>query len=288
MTNPWNAVAGFPRWTPGADFTVGSQVSDYPGSNLGAVPLSYPWRSAGLSIAQTTLTATFARPRKLGLVVVGPHNLSIGSRLRVETFYGPLGVGPLWDSGEMPTWPAVFTADQVDWDGGRWWDRTYTPEEVQGYPWYRPVLVPAQDYALSVRVTLIDPLNPAGYVQAGLLELASALRLPVNFAPGAQYGYRGRTETQEADGGTKHRRRRPKPRVFKGSVPLMPRDDALGSWLEMQRQLDTAEPFFWWPRPTDERHMVRQAFMAHFTDLDLHSYATHNRNAVPISLEEEL
>ncbi len=195
---------------------------------------------------------------------------------------------PIQITDWLETWPAVFTEDQVDWDGGRWWDRTYTPEEIQGYPWYRPILLDEGMYAAAVLVEIDDQLNDDGFVQVGLCELAEALRFPLNFEVGANYGYRGRTETQEADGGTKYRRRRPKPRVMKCSVPYCPRDSALGSYLEMQRQLDTAEPFFWWPNPTDDRHMVRNAYMAHFTELDLYSYATHDRDGVQISIEEEL
>ncbi len=285
---PWRAVVGFPRWTEDAVFTVGSAVDDYPGSNLGTLPLSYPWRSTGLTTAQTTISAVFSQRRKIGLVVIGPHNLSIGSTYEIRTYYDVEGTDLVWSSGPLPVWPSVYTEAQVDWDGGLYWDRTYTPAEIKGYPWYRPILIPDPVYVMRVDVLITDPLNPDGYVQCGLLELAEALRFSTNFGYGAQYGYRGRTDTQEADGGTQHRRRKPKPRTFKGSVQYMARDDALGQFLEMRRQLDIDTPFFWWPDPTDEQHMVRNAFMAHFTDLDLQTIAAYGYDGVPIAHEEEL
>jgi len=288
VSGDFRAIAGFPRYTGEATFSVGSAAAEYPGSNLGTLPLSYPWRSAGLDPAQTTITATFSRPRRLGLVVIGPHNFSLSATYQVDAYFDAGGTDLMWSSGNIPVWPAVFAETQVDWDGGRWWDRTYTPEEIQGYPWYRPTLIPTPDYARSVRIQIFDPFNPEGYVQAGLVELADALRFPVNPSYGATYGYKSRTETQEADGGTKYRRRRNKPRQFRGTIEYMGRDDALGSFLEMQRQLDVDTPFFWWPDPTDDKHVVRTAFMAHFADLDLQSYAAFDRAGVPVNIEEEL
>lgn len=289
MTNdPWCAVVGFPRWTADATFTAGSEADGYPASSLGTLPLSYPWRSAGLDVAQTTNKAVFSAPRKIGVIVFGPHNCSIGSTYEIRTYYDAAGADLVWSSGSLPIWPAVFTEDQVDWDGGRWWDRTYTPEEVAGSPWYRPTQIPVPQYVIRVDLIITDPLNPAGFVQSCLMELAEVQQFSINFAYGAQYGYRVRTQTQEADGGTQHRRRRPKPRQFKGSIQYAPRDDALGIFMEMRRQLDIDTPFFWWPNPTDEVHMLRNAFMAHFTDLDLQTYAAFRRDSVPLSLEEEL
>ena len=282
-----NAIVGFPRWTGEATFTAGSAAAGYPAANLGTLPLAYPWRSGGLDPAQTVIAATFATARKVGLVVIGPHNLSIGSGLRVRTYFDEAGNDMVAEE-EVETWPAVFTEDQVDWDGGRWWDRTYTPEEVAGYPWYRPILLPVEAYVRRVTVEIFDPLNPDGFVQAGLVELASVLRFPVNPQYGLQYGYRGRTEAQEADGGTLYRRRRAKPRKVTGSVPYMPRDEAQGSFMEMQRQLDTDTPFFWWLDPDDERGMLRNAWMAHFAELSLQAYASFDGDAVPFSLEVEL
>ena len=285
-----NAIVGFPRWTGEATFTAGSAAAGYPAANLGTLPLAYPWRSGGstpLAAASTAIAATFATARKIGLVVVGPHNLSIGSSMRVRSFFDDAGTDMVTET-TVETWPAVFTEDQVDWDGGRWWDRTYTQDEVSGYPWYRPILLPVEAYVRRVTVEIFDPLNPNGFVQAGLVELASVLRFPVNPEYGLQYGYRGRTETQEADGGTLYRRRRAKPRKVTGSVPYMPRDGAQGSFMEMQRQLDIDTPFFWWLDPDDERGMVRNAWMAHFAELSLQAYATYDRDAVPVNIEEEL
>lgn len=289
MTNPWNAIVGFPRWTPKAAFTASSAATGYPAANLGTLPLAYPWRSESADPADTILTAVFSgQKRRVDLVVLCRHNLSIGSDVTVTLYDDAAMTTPL-TSVTAEAWPAVFTEDQVDWDGGRWWDRTYTEEEIAGYPWHLPIRLPDAYYGQAVKVEISDPVNPAGYVQAGLLELASEHQVPVNPEVGAQYGYRSRTVSDEADGGTEYFRRRPKGRVFEGSVPYMPRDTAMGTWLEMRRQLDLDVPFFWWHDPTDQLHQLRRSFLARFAELSLQSYATPtDRDGVPISLKEVL
>lgn len=282
-----NAIVGFPRWTEKAAFAAASEAAGYPASNLGTLPLAYPWRAADASAANTVITATFAQQRRVDFVVLCRHNLSVGASVTVSR-YEDAAMTVLLDSQTAAAWPAVFAEDQVDWNGGRWWDRTYTEEEIAGYPWHLPIRFDDQHYVSAVKVEIDDTANPAGYVQVGLLEMATAHQVPVNFAYGAQYGYQSRVETQDADGGTEYHRRRPKPRLFEGAVDYMPRDVALGTWLEMRRQLDVDQPFFWWPNPTDELHRLRDAFLARFTELSLHSYAAHRRDGVPIRLKEVL
>lgn len=283
-----NAIVGFPRWTAEATFSATSVDAKYPAANLGTLPLSYPWRSASGALSGVSITATMPKLRKVGLVVIGRHNLSITATARVRVYRDIAKTVLVYDSGAFRVWPAVFTEDQVDWDGGRWWDRTYADDEVAGYPWYRPILVPGEEYAMAVQVDINDPDNTYGYLQISLLEVAAALQFPINFAYGAQYGYRGRTEAQESDGGTIQRRRRQKPRKFVGAIQYVSRDVALGSFLEMRRQLDIDLPFFWWPDPTDTVHGLRNAYMAHFTELDLQTYAALDLDGVPFANEEEL
>jgi hypothetical protein len=193
-----------------------------------------------------------------------------------------------WSIGPVRARPRVFGEDEVDWDGGNFWDRTYTDEESAGFPWYRPILVPAPQYVRCVTVQPIDPLNPNGFLECGGLELAVALQLPYNFQRGAQYGYLERTERQVADGGTGYARQRPEPRTFAGSVPYMPRATAINQFLRMQRQHSTAVPFFWWPQPNKPEFELDTAFMARFSKLDSLAYATGTHDSVPLIFEEEM
>ncbi|MBB4265193.1 hypothetical protein [Roseospira visakhapatnamensis] len=285
-TNAWNAVVGFPRWTGRATFGASSAAAGYPASNLGVLPLSRPWRSAGAARADTVLTAVFDRPRRVELVVLCRHTIDLGGVVTV-TLYADAAMTSVLATATERAWPAVFTTAEVDWGGGRWWGRTYTGEEIAGYPWHLPVRIPGRHYAGAVRVAIDDTANAAGHVQVGLLELASEHQVPVNVEAGAQYGYASRVLAQESDGGAIAFRRRPKGRRFEGAIPYMPRDAAKGTWLEMRRQLDRDTPFFWWPNPADALHRLRDAYLARFADLSLQSYATPlGYDGVPLSLTE--
>lgn len=281
------AIAGFPRWTEKATFSASSSATGYPASNLGELPLSAVWRSGSAGASDTILTATFAQARRIELVVLCRHNLTVGSSVSV-TVYSDEAMTSALASVTVNPWPAVFTEAQVDWDGGRWWDRTYTEEEVAGYPWYTWCRVPGAYYCRAVKVEIVDETNPDGFVQAGLLELASELQFPVNPEYGASYGYVSRAQSQQADGGSEYFRERTKGRVFEGSVPYMARDEAMASFLEMRRQLDVVKPFFWLPDPDDTQHSIRNAFLARFSELSLQSYAAHNHDTVPFKVKEVL
>lgn len=281
-----NAIVGFPSWRTKAVWSASTANVLFPAANLGTMPLSYPWRSTSPAPEDTVITATFSPRRRVDFVALCRHNLSIGSAVTVELLDTTTEPETVLASVTVQSWPAVFTEDQVDWDGGRWWDRTYTAEEIAGYPWHLPIRLPGAYYVDEVRIRPADPLNPMGFVQIGAIEVGEAHQILRSFSFGAEYGYQSRTESQEADGGTMTFRRRPKPRVFEGVISHLPRDSALGVWLEMRRQLDIDVPFFWWPNPEDPVHQLRNAYPARFTALSLQSFASPGRDGVPISLRE--
>jgi len=287
-TERGKAIVGFPRFTEEAEFSAGSADPRYPAVQLGRLPLSYPWRSADRSEPGTLIKAVLPKPRRVSLVVVGPHNLSSAGRLVVRGWYDWQATELAWSLGPVQARPKVFGEADVDWDGGNFWDRTYSDEESEGFPWYRPILVPAPQYVRAVTVQPLDPLNPAGFLESGGVELAVALQLPYNVQRGAQYGYLERTERQVADGGTGYARMRPEPRTFAGSVPFMPRATAITQFLRLQRQHSTAVPFFWWPFPNQPEFLLDTAFMARFSRLESLSLAGPLHDGVPLPLEEEM
>lgn len=284
------AIVGFPRWTEAATFTASSEDGDYPAAQLGTLPLTHPWRSASTDPADTVITVVLDRARRIDLVVLCRHNLWVeGGGGMTVTLFSDAEATTALTSITAEAWPAVYSVEQVDWDGGNFWDRRHTAEEVAGYSWSLPVLIPGAHHARAVRVEIVDSDNPAGYLQAGLLELAGVHQTPVNPEVGAEYGFESRTLTMEADGGSSVFRERPEGRLFNGAIPYLPRDTAKEVWLEMRRQQRVSRPFYWWLDPTDHRHRLRDSFLARFAALDLQSCATAvGYDAVPIRLKEVL
>ena len=112
--------------------------------------------------------------------------------------------------------------------------------------------------------------------------------MPANAAYGAQYGFRFRSQEREAWGGVKDFERKPKPRVARGTFPMVDRNAALGRWFELLRQLDLVEPFLWFPQPDVERHWLREAMLARATDPGLMSMTEFDVDDLPYAFEEVL
>lgn len=289
MIYPANAVVGYPSHTPMVTFSSdGWTDTNYPISNLGAFPLSLVARSDTADLADTQFFGNFTNAEVCQLFVFCRHNFTINAKFRIRIYEDAARTTLLADSGWLKIWDVVYSEDEISWDGGTWWDRTFVDSEIQGYPWYKPFRFSEPYLIRSFHVEIDDTTNPDGFVQMGMFDVSESFQFPVNFDYGARYGYRSRTTVEEAIGGTKYRLRQPKPRVFRGSINRINRNTALSRFFEMKRQLDLDGKFFWWPDPTDSTNVVRNSFMASFSELDLQTYASVQSDEVPISLEEDL
>lgn len=273
---------GFPRWTADATFSGGGWSASYPVSNLGRLPLSRVARSMTVQPAQTQWRGELTKPRLVQIVALCRHNLTLGARWRVRLYADSDDVAPVFDSGLIDVWSQVLGQDEATWDGGNWWDLKYTADYIQGWAWYAPLFIPGQVTAQAFTVELVDTANPAGFVEVGLCEVASALDFPISTAFGSQVGFQSRTTVIEADGGVEYFERRAKPRTFTGAIAAVARATALSRFFEMQRQHDVDVPFFWWPTRESKKDALRTAFLARMQQLDpiTQAYAAHDQIAV--------
>lgn len=279
---------GFPRWTKDVTWSGGSWLTAYPAANLGTLPFAKVARSNGLAAASTMFRGEFSTPRLAEIVVLCRHNLTLGATWRVRLYEHPGDVAPIYDSGFVEVWPEVYGEDEVTWDGGNFWDRQYTPEQIAGYPFYAPMFVPGAFTVAFLTVEISDPGNPDGFVQVGLCEVASALDLPIGVAFGAQLGFESRTILTEAEGGMEYPERRSKARTFTGSLQAVARGTSLARFYELQRLHDIDLPFFWWPEREDARQVLRQAYLARFRQLDPITQAYTAHDTLALSLKEIL
>jgi hypothetical protein len=140
----------------------------------------------------------------------------------------------------------------------------------------------------AARAIAAKVANALGYVEAGLCEVAQGWQVSVN--PGSDFGegFRFRSESVEALGGSKTFDRRDKPRVARGTIEYLPRDEALGRGFEMLRQADLDEPFLWFPQPDETQHWLRTAYVARLVDPGLIGHASFSRSRFPFAVEEVL
>jgi hypothetical protein len=283
-----NAVIGFPRWTDKCTFSGGAWDADYPASNLKIEPLAQVARTTDLVLTNTQFAATLDKPRGIRLLALVRHNLSLDALIRIRIYDDAGMTALLYDSGWIDVWPEVYAPDQLEWEDDNWWSRKYTTDEITGYIWSRPFWLDQLYLGTAIKVELDDQTNSDSVIDVGMFEVAQGWQVGTNFEYGAQYGFRGRTSQEEADGGVKYFTRKDKPRVFKGNIGFLDRDEAKAKAFEHQRQMDIDIPFFWFPAPDDTFNWLRDAFLAKNTDMGLLGYASHNRDSVPLNLEEVL
>lgn len=291
VTMVQNAVIGFPRWTDEAVFSDGggAYAPSYPVSNLGRLPLSKVARSASAAEADTRFLAVLGKPRPVRLIGLINHNGSLDGHFRLRLYGNATGTGTaLYDTGPLRFWPPLYPPGSLEWEDDQFWSGQYSSEEIASYRATRPVLLDRLILAQSIRLEVSDPTNPDGFFQCGLFEIAHGWQVGVNFAIGAEHGFRARSQMLEALGGVKYFDRRDKPRLFNGSIDYLPRDEALSRAFELHRQTDLDQPFLWLPDPESTEHLLRQCWLARNAQLGLMSYVAFDRDAVRLNFEEVL
>lgn len=284
-----NGLVGVPSYTSEVTFSTSGWVNaNYPVSNLGTYEIAEPWRSYDTQLANTKFDFALPRTVPLSLIVLCRHNLTQNARWRIKTW---LAEDPtaITDSGWLEVWPAVYDPLDLEWEDDNFWTLTYSFEDVKGSTLYVPHLL--TDWGNSNRgsVEIDDQGNPDGFVQIGSCEIAHHWQFHYNYATGAQFGFQSRSKYRESEGGGRHFKRLPKPRVFNGVLKYLPIDEVVTKAFEHQRIYDIDVPFFWWPEPLNPKNSMRTAYLARNQDLDLMALsAPLDAGDVPISFIEVL
>lgn len=281
-----SAILGWPSSTEQFTLAGGHWETTFPRSNLQVMPLSRVARSTSTNpTLDTFVTGTSSNTRRVGLIALARHNLTLDATIRLRLFEDAAMTLLIYDSGAQEVWPAVYPYDELEWEDDNYWTGKYTDEELQGMTWLWLWWGGFDYMAAGFRLDISDPDNPEGYVQAGYLEIAGQYQVGANFNYGSQYGFRFRTIATEAIGGAKYFDDRNKPRVFKGTFRLT-HNEALAKQFEMRRQRDICEPVIWLPNPDERVHWGRTAMLAQFQDPGAFSYYGVDIDEVPIALEE--
>ncbi len=85
MTEAFNPVIGFPRWTDRATW-AGTGVALYPATNLSIYPLSQVWRSRSLAPDDLMIVGTLDRDRGVKVLGICNHNLTLQALMRVRLY----------------------------------------------------------------------------------------------------------------------------------------------------------------------------------------------------------
>jgi hypothetical protein len=282
-----NAILGFPSVTELFDLSGGHWQANFPQAALQSLPLSRVARTLSLAPADCVIIATTPTTvtRRVGLIGLARHNCTIDAQIRLRLYSDPGLTTLIYDSGTVDMWQEVYPYDTLEWEDDSYWTGKYSDAELAGTNWLWLWWVGLDYMAAGIRIDISDPTNPAGYVQAGYLEIAGQYQAQFNIKFGARYGFRFRTVLTEALGGAKYADERAKPRTFKGAFDA-DHFVALAKYYEMVRQRDVCDPILWLPEPDDPINWVRTAFLAQFAEPDMFTRSMLDIDEVPISLEE--
>lgn len=163
------------RWadTTLGTITSGGDVSAFPASNTQTDAPSEVWRSQNLATAY--LLRDLGADYRIGGLAVWHHNLGPAGQVRGRIADNASMTSPLYDSGLVNIWDAVFPAGSPFGDSlGR---PTTEGRDLLPQPVWRAVLS-SEVYARYVRLDFSDPDNPDRFVEvagcyAGLVHEAS-------------------------------------------------------------------------------------------------------------------
>lgn len=209
------------------------------------------------------------------------HNLSSQATIRLQLWDADNQAGTLvYDTGVGLALPPLGWGD-FQWGLKPWganvftgWGRAFTDI------WFPPV------GAKSFRVTLNDPLNPAGYLQVKRLLIGPYFEPDVNMEYGMQLSWKDNSDQVRTQGGSLRTDNRVLFRELKGKLPAIKVTER-AIWMDILRQIGKRSETFFSIYPEAGGALERDhAVLGKFTELPDTTTATPSSYSSNITFEE--
>lgn len=285
-----NIVFGWPNRIDEATLSSsGTWQATLPLANLQSRVLATVARSNMSLLADPDIVIDLGQARRIGVVALVAHNLSVVATLRVEGATDAGFTAGVYDSGFFNVWPSgVVDADLLEWEDDNFWLGTVSAEARAGYQAPCIHLLPAAEIARYWRITLHDPGNADGYLQAGRVFLSDVWQPAANYSYGAQLGYEDRSGVAESLGGTEFFDARAKFRVHRLTLDWLSESEGYNRLIEMQRQLGQTGELLVIPDPSDAANMPRRAMLGRIAKLTPLEHAMTDRTRSTLEIKEIL
>lgn len=288
----YNPVIGRDPWTQLATFSADTHASGYDAPNLATYDLNQVYRSTATTCV---ISATFSKPVPVGMIGIIRHNLTQGASFRLQLYSDAAYVTQKYDSdadaalvGSGDVWPITYDPTALDFEDDNGFTCQPRTEELTGQSWDRIVWWNDVRYLIqSLKLTLTNTHNPAGYLQVGHLAIARGQQFSRGIAAGASSGYAPNSIVTQADGGREYGQLKMKPVVIQTSFPSLPRPEAeLIKQIKRARDIVPEQAILWHQYPQDVTLWAGNSGLFRFAELSLHQIATPARDSVPISLRQ--
>ena len=283
-------LIGITRQQSNFSFSGSNWEASWPVTNLQNDEYAKVARSTGVGGESPDLTpvitGTSATLRAVQALAICAHNMSLTATYRLQLFDDTSLTSELYDSGSQKVWPSVYGYEGRQWITDNFWSGQYSTAEIAGQIPLCPIALD-QNYSIrGFKLTLYDPANTDGYIQAGLLEIAEGWQPTAGVRMGSRDGYRSFSRTTQLPAGLERHDAFPAGYAVQGDIPYLEQDEAQGRAYEWLRQYDVHTPFFFMLHPQRPTTWLRTAKMMKHAGLDLFVHPEPELTGIPLNLKE--
>lgn len=222
----------------GAALTSADFVGTLPVSNLqveGRARVARTANAAGLKV----INGDFETARAVSGCVLYGHNLTSSATWRLQCWAGPAQTGAVvYDSS------TVRALRRIGWGNFRFGLVPWGATVYSGWPRAHSVLwLPEAVGARSFRLSLADPANAAGYIQAKRLLLGSYFSPGLNPEYGLDLNWRSLTTQQRTQAASLRSDGGPKFRALSGELGHLDASER-ARWMEISREVGLEREVF--------------------------------------------
>ncbi len=251
-----------------ATLSGGSWLSTLPLANLQNRLIAKVARSSGTTTAATKFDMDLGRARRIGMLALIGHNLTVLAKVRVRGDDASDFATPLYDSGWVDVWPAgMIPQELLEWEEDNFWLGTLSDQARAGYqsPFiHRVASLPSLRYW---RIEIDDTSNSDGYIHIGRAFLADVWRPTYGPTVGAALGMNDTTPVESSLGGSEYFDARAKPRVHRFDLRAMNKPEAYSRVLDLQNLLGISGEILIDPDYADSENKPRRAFVGRLLSL---------------------
>jgi hypothetical protein len=237
-----------------ATITASSTAGTLAASNLQTDIKTQLWRSTGTT---ETLTLQWASPEFVSMVSVAFANTTSVATIQVQGYTEPTDSTPSFDTGVQFANPSTLD-DSFDWGGVALGSNAYSYNSAGSYAtvWF------ATKSVKKIVITLADPTNPAGFLQAARMVAGGYWSPENNCEYGVEVTYGDMSKQERSDAGDLHTDRGPRYKILSLDVTMMPKADRNKMWRIFGANGMTY-PIFFSLSPEGEDTMEEQIFQVY-------------------------
>lgn len=281
-----NLILGFPNRIDEATLSGGSWEASLPLTNLQDRRLAKVARSTDLNTTSTQFAIDLTKDRKIKIVVLVNHNLTIDAAYRVTIASDAGFTSIIYQTSWNDVWGSVYDSLNLEWEDENFWLGNLTEEERASFTSNLIVVLPSVYVGRYIKVEVDDQTNTSNYIQIGRCFVSEQWQVTNNILYGASLGYETNTQVESSLDDTEYFDVRNNYRVFRFELESYNYDEGHQKLLDVSRSVGVDKEVFVVPDPDDTANMIRRAFLGRLKTLNPITYPYYNTNRAGFEIKE--